>query len=155
MGKFSIKTTKTIATIACLTVIAGCSATYRYHGYAPSDDELANLLIGADTRETVEDVVGKPSSSGVLADGSWYYVATKVRHYAYKAPKTIERELVVLSFADTGILENVERFGLEDGHVITLSRRVTDLPVKGPGIIGQIIGNIGNVDLSNVFDGGG
>ena len=154
MGGFSTKATKSIATIACLAVIAGCSATYRYHGYAPSDDELANLLVGADTRETVEEVVGQPSISGVLADGSWYYVSSKFRHYTYKEPKPVEREVVVLSFADTGILENVERFGLEDGRFIALSRRVTDQPVKGPGIIAQIISNIGNVDLSDVFGDG-
>ncbi|KAB7616307.1 outer membrane protein assembly factor BamE [Amylibacter sp. SFDW26] len=154
MGGFSTKATKTIAAIACLTVIVGCSATFRYHGYAPSDDELANLLVGADTRETVEEVVGKPSSSGVLADGDWYYVSSKFRHYAYKAPQPVEREVVVLSFADTGVLENVERFGLEDGRVVALSRRVTDQPVKGPGIISQIIRNIGNVDLGDVFGDG-
>ncbi len=154
MVKFSTKATKSIATIACLAVITGCSATYRFHGYAPSDDELANLLVGADTRETVEDVVGKPSSSGILEDGSWYYVSSKFRHFTYKAPKAVEREVVVLSFADTGVLQNVERFGLEKGRVVTLSRRVTDQPVKGPGIIGQIINNIGNVDLGSVFGEG-
>jgi outer membrane protein assembly factor BamE (lipoprotein component of BamABCDE complex) len=154
MSGFSAKTTRTLATTACIVIIAGCSPTFKYHGYAPSDDELANVIVGADTRETVEEIVGKPSSAGVLEDGSWYYVSSKVRHFTYKAPKTIERQLVAVSFDESGVVENVERFGLDDGRVVTLSRRVTDLPVKGPGVLAQILGNIGNIDLGDQFGDG-
>jgi len=154
VGGISKKVTKSITAIACVAVVTGCAATFRFHGYAPSDDELANLLIGADTRETVEEVIGRPSSSGVLEDGSWYYVSTKVRHYTYKAPKPVEREVVVISFAESGELANIERFGLEDGRVVTLSSRVTGTTIKGPGVIGQILRNLGNVDLGNVFGDG-
>ena len=154
MSGFSVKVIKTLAITASILVLAGCSATYKFHGYAPSDDELANVIVGADTRETVEEIIGKPSSSGVLEDGSWYYVSSKVRHYAYKAPQTVERELVAVSFDEVGVVANIERFGLDDGRVVTLSRRVTDLPVKGPSALSQILGNIGNLDLSDAFGDG-
>lgn len=154
MSGFSAKTTRTLAAAVSITIIAGCSPTFKYHGYAPSDDEMANVIVGADTRETVEEIVGKPSSAGVLEDGSWYYVSSKVRHFTYKAPKTIERELVAVSFDESGVVENIERFGLEDGRVVALSRRVTDLPVKGPSVLAQILGNIGNYDLGDQFGDG-
>jgi outer membrane protein assembly factor BamE (lipoprotein component of BamABCDE complex) len=154
MSGFSANTTRTLAVAASIIMIAGCSPTFKYHGYAPSEDQLANVIVGADTRETVEEIIGRPSSSGVLEDGSWYYVSSKVRHYTYKNPKTIERELVAVSFDDSGVVANVERFGLEDGRVVTLSRRVTDLPVKGPTALAQILGNIGNIDLGDQFGDG-
>ncbi|MBL4750833.1 MAG: outer membrane protein assembly factor BamE [Amylibacter sp.] len=147
MSSFSAKTKKTLAVTACIIVLAGCSSTYKFHGYAPSEDEMANVIIGADTRETVEEIIGKPSSSGVLEDGNWYYVATKMEQRTYKAPKAVSRELVAVSFDEDGVVSNVERFGLEDGRVVTFSRRVTDLPVKGPSAISQMLGNIGNFDL--------
>ncbi len=150
MSSFSVKAKKTLVVTACIVVLSGCSSTYKFHGYAPSEDELADVIVGADTRETVEEIIGKPSSSGLLEDGSWYYVATKVEHRTYKAPKAVERELVAVSFDDVGVVSNIERFGLEDGRVITLSRRVTDLPVKGPSVLSQIIGNIGNFDISQI-----
>jgi outer membrane protein assembly factor BamE (lipoprotein component of BamABCDE complex) len=150
MSSFSVKAKKTLVVSACIVVLSGCSSTYKFHGYAPSEDELADVIVGADTRETVEEIIGKPSSSGLLEDGSWYYVATKVEHRTYKAPKAVERELVAVSFDDAGVVSNIERFGLEDGRVITLSRRVTDLPVKGPSVLSQIIGNIGNFDISQI-----
>jgi len=151
MSSFSVKAKNIVIVTACALALAGCSATYKFHGYAPSDDELADVIIGADTRETVEEIIGKPSSSGVFDDGDWYYVATKIRHYTYKAPKAVERQLVAVSFDDAGVVENIERFGLEDGRVVTLSRRVTDLPVKGPSALSQIIGNIGNLDLTQAL----
>lgn len=154
MSSFSAKVTKTLAGTACILIIAGCSATFKYHGYAPSEIELSDVIVGADTRETVEEIIGKPSSSGILEDGSWYYVSTKVRHYTYKAPKAIERELVAVSFDDAGVVENIERFGLEDGRVIALNRRVTDLPVKGPSALSQIISNIGVFDLGEQLGDG-
>ncbi|MEH6359843.1 MAG: outer membrane protein assembly factor BamE [Amylibacter sp.] len=150
MSSFSVKAKKTLVVSASIIVLAGCSSTYKFHGYAPSEDELADVIVGADTRETVEEIIGKPSSSGLLEDGSWYYVATKVEHRTYKAPKAVERELVAVSFDVAGVVSNVERFGLEDGRVITLSRRVTDLPVKGPSVLSQILGNIGNFDISQI-----
>jgi outer membrane protein assembly factor BamE (lipoprotein component of BamABCDE complex) len=151
MGGFSTKTMKTMVIAASVVVLVGCSATYKYHGYAPDDDALADVIVGADTRETVGEIIGRPSSAGILEDGNWYYVSTKMRHYTYKAPAAVERQLVAVSFDDAGVVENVERFGLEDGRVITLSRRVTDLPVKGPTVLGQIISNIGNFNLADQF----
>jgi len=150
MSSFSVEARKTLVVSASIIVLAGCSSTYKFHGYAPSEDELADVIVGADTRETVEEIIGKPSSSGLLEDGSWYYVATKVEHRTYRAPKAVERELVAVSFDVAGVVSNVERFGLEDGRVITLSRRVTDLPVKGPSVLSQILGNIGNFDISQI-----
>lgn len=154
MNGFAAKAKNTLVITACTLVFAGCSATYKYHGYAPSDDELADVIIGADTRETVEEIIGKPSSAGVLEDGNWYYVSTKMRHYTYNAPKAVDRQLVAVSFDASGVVTNIERFGLEDGRVVTLSRRVTDLPVKGPSALSQILGNIGNLDLTQALGDG-
>ena len=38
--------------------IAGCSPTFRNHGYVPPEEDLSELVVGIDTRSTVEDVVG-------------------------------------------------------------------------------------------------
>lgn len=141
---------KTISVILSIIFLTACSANYRYHGFAPSEEELKEVVVGVDTRETVSEIIGQPSSSGVLDDGGWYYVSSKFRHYAYQAPKAVERQLVAISFDKEDVVQNIERFGLEDGRVITLSRRVTDLPVKGPGIIEQLLGNLGNFDLTQI-----
>ncbi len=137
-----------------LTALAGCSATFRNHGYVPPDEELESIVVGADTRDSVELSVGKPSASGVLGDEAWYYVQSRVRNFAWRAPETIDRQLVAISFADDGTVENIERFGLERGRVVTLSRRVTDTTIQEFGLVQQILRNFGRIDIGEALAAG-
>lgn len=132
-----------LAAGAC-SVLWACSPTYQNHGYVPTDAELENIVVGRDTRETVEEVIGQPSSTGVLDESGWYYISSRVEHQTYKQPLIVERQLLAISFNKNGTVANIERFGLEDGKVIALSRRVTDSGIKGPGFFAQILGNLGN-----------
>ncbi|NCO21116.1 MAG: outer membrane protein assembly factor BamE [Rhodobacterales bacterium] len=134
----------------CLVgAMAACTAVYRNHGYVPADDELSALAVGVDTRETVAAAVGRPTSVGVLDGGGWYYVQSRFRTFAYRAPEEIERQVLAISFDEAGLVENIERFGLQDGRVVTLSRRVTDSNIKGVGFLRQLFGNFGNLDAGS------
>ncbi len=140
---------RVVFVMGCCALLMACSATYRNHGYVPSDEQLENVIVGVDTRGSVEDIIGRPSSTGVLQEGGWYYIASRVKHRTYHPPQVVERELLAISFDGQDVVSNIERFGLEDGRVITLSRRVTSSGVKGQGFIAQIIGNFGNFNLSD------
>ena len=129
-----------------LLVAAGCSEIYRNHGYAPTDRELAELNVGTDTRETVAAAVGRPSTAELMSGGNWYYVQSRWRHYGARAPEETERQVVAISFDSAGRVENIERFGLAEGRVVPISRRVTETNIKGIGLIRQLLSNIGNIN---------
>lgn len=131
--------------LGIVLVVAACSAVYRNHGYVPTDDTLAMVEVGRDTRDTVADTIGRPGSTGILAESGWYYVGSRWKHYGARAPEEIEREVVAISFDGRGTVANVERFGLERGNVVALSRRVTESNIRGIGFIRQLMGNLGNV----------
>ena len=99
--------------------------------------------VGHDTRDTVRQKIGEPTSAGLLKPAAWYYVQSRWRTYGATAPKEIKREVVAISFTRGGTVENVERFGLKDGNVVALSRRVTTSNVKGVGFLKQFFGSIG------------
>lgn len=128
--------------LAIVAVVA-CAPVYRNHGYAPEDSALAQIAVGRDTRETVAEIVGRPSAAGLLNDEGWYYVQSRYRHFGARKPEEVQRQVVAISFTPNGVVENVERFGLEDGRVVPLSRRVTKSNIKGVSLIGQLLGNIG------------
>jgi len=138
--------------LACATVLAvvACTPVYKNHGYVPTPEELADIKVGVDTRTTVEEKVGAPTSSGVLKDSGYYYVRSRVRHYGPKRPEVVERQLVAVSFDQRGVVQNIERFGLEDGYVVVLDRRVTDSSVQDKGFLRQLLGNIGSFNPANV-----
>lgn len=127
-----------------LLALGACSAIYRNHGYAPTDAELAEVIVGVDTRDSVEGTLGRPSSAGILAESGFYYVSSRRRHFAWRAPEEVDRQVVAISFDDSGVVENVERFGLQDGTVVALSRRVTDSNIRGITFLRQLLGNLGN-----------
>ena len=141
---------KTLVFSACLAVAAACSPIFRDHGYIPPPEDLAEIKVGVDTRESVIESIGAPSSSGVVRDSGFYYVSSRIRHYGPRKPEVVERELLAISFDQRGVVRNIERFGLEDGNVITLERRVTESSIESNGFLRQLLGNIGNFNPANI-----
>lgn len=135
-------------------VLAGCAAQYRNHGYIPPQEDLSSVTVGVDTRASVSDTLGAPSAGGVLTDGAYYYVRSRVRHFAYMEPRVIDRQVLAISFDGRGVVSNVERFTLEDGRVVPLARRVTDSGVTNVSFIRQLLGGLGRFDPASAFGGG-
>ncbi|HEX9859181.1 MAG TPA: outer membrane protein assembly factor BamE [Paracoccaceae bacterium] len=134
----------------CLLTVAACAPVFRNHGYAPTDIELEQIQVGTDTRETVAELVGRPSAAGLLNDMGWYYVQSRWRHFGAREPQEIDRQVVAITFTEAGLVENVERFGLEQGRVVPLSRRVTDSNIKGVSFIRQLFGSLGQLRAENL-----
>ena len=125
--------------------------SYRDHGYVPTDLELDQIKVGVDSHETVAALVGRPSASGLLNDTGWYYVQSRWKHFGARAPKEIDRQVVAITFSAAGVVENVERFGLEGGQAVVLSRRVTDSNIKGVSFLRQLLGSVGNLSASSLL----
>ncbi|MFY0309271.1 outer membrane protein assembly factor BamE [Leisingera sp. D0M16] len=124
--------------------LAACTSVYRKHGYVPTPGQLAEVVPGIDTRDSVAETIGVPSSTGVLNDSGYYYVATRFRHYGATAPEPVARDLVAISFDAQGVVEGIRRYSLEDGKVVPLERRVTSSSVQDSTFLRQLLGNLGN-----------
>ena len=86
------------------------------------------------------------SAGGVMADSGWYYVRSRWEHIGARAPKEVDRQVVAISFDQSGKVSNIERFGLEKGQVVPLSRRVTETNVRGLSFIRRLLGAVGRID---------
>lgn len=151
IGQLRARLTLVLASL----LLAACAATFTFNGYAPTDRELSDIVVGVDTRDSVAEAVGRPGATGVIKDQAWYYLSSKRRHYAYRAPEVVDRQLVAISFNARGVVTNIERFTLEDGKVVALSQRVTKSNIKGVSFIQQMLKNIGNFDPASVLGSGG
>ncbi|MEX3315254.1 outer membrane protein assembly factor BamE [Sulfitobacter sp. PS-8MA] len=129
--------------LSLLLVLGACAPQYENHGYVPPADQLEQVVVGRDTKESVTAKIGHPTAGGVLNDDSFYYVKMRKRALGFLAPEEVEREVVAISFSDAGLVQNVERFGLEDGRVVPLARRVTSSPVRDNSLLRQLLGNLG------------
>lgn len=132
--------------------LTACTSIYRNHGYVPPDRALNALDVGVTTRAEVASAVGRPSSAGLLEESGWYYVQSRFRHFGWREPKEVDREVVAISFGPDDTLSNIERFGLEEGRVVALSRRVTESNVQGVSFLRQLFGNIGNIQADQLVN---
>lgn len=145
------KAVKAIVLGAGILALGACAAQYRNHGYVPSEDELSEIVVGVDTRDSVADSVGVPSAAGLLNDSGYYYVRSRVKHLGGRAPQEIERQIVAITFTSTGVVENIERFGLEDGQVVPLARRITKGGVDDVGFLKAMFGNLGGFNAGDLL----
>ncbi len=139
------------AVLILAAALSACSPVYRNHGYVPAEDELAQVEVGVDTRETVGTKIGRPSTSGLLNDEGWFYVQSRYVHRGPREPKEIERQVLAVTFSEAGVVENIARYGLEDGKVVQISRRVTETNIKGLSLIQQLLGNFGRLDAGGLL----
>ena len=139
-----------ICGVAALTLAACGEPRIAVHGYAPRSDELQRLTAGQDTTSSVRRKLGEPTIVGTFEENAWYYVSTVSEQRTYHHPEPIDRTVVRLAFSEVGVLEGVNRFGLEEGRVIDLETRTTPTYGRELTIVQQLFGNIGRFN-----EGGG
>lgn len=134
-----------------LAVVVACSPVVSRHGYVPIEEDLEGIVAGIDTRGSVRRKIGRPGMGGLFNDDGWYYVSTTIERRAFYAPEVVDRQVIVVSFDDVGIVTGVNRFGLEDGRVVDLETRTTPTYGQQLTVLQQLLGNFGAID-SETFD---
>jgi len=129
-----------------------CSPVIRSHGFMPTEESLARVEVGVDSRSTVQRKLGRPSMDGVFNDDGWYYVATTVEHYTYHEPEVIDRRVLAIQFDEIGQVAAINRYGLEDGRIIDLETRTTPTHGRQLTILEQVIGNLGAISGEEFFN---
>ena len=141
-----------LALVLVMATLAACGGQYRNHGYMPLAEDVDALIVGVDTRDSIIQVMGVPTTGGVLTEEAMYYVRSRVHHKGYVKPNEIQRDVLVLSFDKNQILRNVERFGIEKGKLIRLEHRVTEAPGGDRSVLQQIIGSIGGFNPNSIVN---
>lgn len=134
-----------------LLVTVACSPVYRNHGYVPTEVDLREVQIG-DTRDDVAAAIGRPATAALLNDSGWYYIQSRFRHFGLRQPQEVEREVLAVSFTPDGRVQNIERFGLDQGVIVPLSRRVTTTSIQGSTFLRQLFGSVGRLRADQILE---
>ena len=135
-----------------LLATAACATLDDKHGYVPEESALNDVVVGRDTRDTVSLIIGRPGTTGIVDDGGWFYVRSDYERFLWREPVETNREVVSISFTEAGVVSNIERFGLEDGRVVVLNRRVTDSNIEGVSFLRQLFANFGNFNAGDFLE---
>lgn len=153
MSKLTSSSLRFVA-IAGVAALCACSPLVQRHGYVPTAEDLAQLTPGAMSRSEALAVLPAPTTQGVVDQGNIYYVASTFEHFGPFPAKETKREVVAITFDAAGRLTGVERYGLEDGQIVPLLRRVTRDNVADMSFIRQLMGNLGRMDPGALLGAG-
>ncbi len=150
--RFASKSVKGMAFALSAALLAGCATLEDRHGYIPDAASLNDVEVGRDTKETVSRILGTPGTEGIVDDRGWYYVRSDYERFLWRAPVEVDREVLAVTFDEADRVSNIERFGLQDGQVVALERRVTDSNTQGISFLRQLFSNLGNFNPGDFFN---
>lgn len=134
------------------TAIAGCSPTRNYHGYIADEAAPSEIEPGVDTRSTVLARLGSPSTKSVFDDNTWIYLSSTREQFAFYRPKTSSRTVTAIKFGDDDSVQEVGLFDVDDGQTIRYASAETPTRGRELGLLEQIFGTIGAVQLPQERD---
>jgi outer membrane protein assembly factor BamE (lipoprotein component of BamABCDE complex) len=123
---------------------AACAPVQTYNGFRAdyNNVEIPLPQVGVDTRQSVMQRFGTPSTTAVFDQTAWYYVSAVQERVAFYAPRITERRVMVVRF-DGDNVAAVENFGLERGRLVAYNSEETPTRGRELGLLEQLLGNVG------------
>lgn len=140
-------------------LLASCTPVISQRGYLPDASGEASIKIGIDTRATIQQRLGDPSTQSTFSNDAWYYISSTERQIAFFDPKIENRAILAVHFDKDGKVIDLKHYALKDGHVVAFESRIT--PTRGRDItfLEQVLGSTPGVpvgqDTQNTNPGGG
>lgn len=137
--------------LAALGLLA-CTPQVSNHGYRLDEAALARVEPGRTSREQVLQLLGSPSSLTTFGNEIWYYVSQRSERMSFYQDKVVDRNVVTIAFDDRGVVDQIDRHGLERGMEVSLVDRETPTAGNDLNVFEQFIGNIGRFNAPRDAD---
>jgi outer membrane protein assembly factor BamE (lipoprotein component of BamABCDE complex) len=129
------------ATFVLIISATACSKRVNTHGHVLPVQAINSIQVGVDTKDSVRQKLGSPSSVGTFADDRWYYFTTKTEDETLKPNQLIERDIYIVDFAE-GTVAAVHHKDKDDGQTVSPVGRTTPTYGQSLGIVEQLMQNL-------------
>lgn len=134
---------KLILGLVAALALSACAKDIDARGNLPTNDALLQLAPGEQTRQDVQQLLGTPATTAVFDTENWYYISSHTTQYAFYHPTELDRTIYVVSFDSRGILKEVRKLDMKDGHPVQVADRETPTKGREYSILEQLLGNLG------------
>jgi outer membrane protein assembly factor BamE (lipoprotein component of BamABCDE complex) len=133
-----------MAALAVLSATAACAPVQTYNGFRAdrNNEAIPDPQVGVDTRSTIQQRFGSPSTTAVFDQTAWYYVSSVQERVAFYTPRITDRDVMVVRF-DGDTVAAVEKYGVERGRIVSYSDEVTPTRGRELSVLEQLLGTIG------------
>ena len=139
----------TVFALAAALALGACTPTTSYQGFQAVEANPKDVKVGVDDKTTVMDRLGSPSAVAAFDPNTWYYISQISDQVAFHRPEVKRRDVVAINFSKTDDkVAQVNTYALKDGKVIPYNDRATPTRGRELSVLEQIIGNIGNGNLT-------
>jgi outer membrane protein assembly factor BamE (lipoprotein component of BamABCDE complex) len=142
------------ALAAVLAGASACAPLRSHQGYVVDSDLVDSVQPGVDTRDSVQQVLGRPTVQGQFTDRDWYYISRDSRNYAFNQPNAKDQLTLRVHFDADGKVTAVERSGLELASSVNPSNKTTPTLGRKRSFFEDLFGNIGTVGAPGMGGGG-
>jgi len=115
--------------LALAVLCASCTAVVNSRGYLADPATINSIAVGQDTKISVSQRLGNPSTQASFDNEVWYYISSREEQVAFFTPRVTERNVLAVEFNGEGKVEDVRRYELKDGRIVAFVTRET--PTKG------------------------
>jgi len=144
-----------LAVAAILALTGACSPMVDQHGHRFTERDLERIEPGVSSREEVARILGSPSTLATFEDDRWYYITQRTERMSFYQKELTDQDVVTIEFDDRGVVERVDRHGLEQAMAITPSSDETRTLGNELSLVEQLIGNIGRFNTEEGTPGRG
>ena len=122
---------RTFLALTAISLLTGCTPVINERGYLPDLDTERKIAIGRDTKTSIQQSLGYPSTVATFAQAgdAWYYITSVEKQIAFFSPIVKSRAILAIHFDKDGKVTDLKHYSLKDGHVVAFETRET--PAKG------------------------
>ncbi len=140
------------ASVLCLVASAllmGCTPVVSQRGYLQDLDNEASIDPTVDTKTTIQQRLGYPSTEATFNADAWYYISSVEKQIAFFSPSVQSRAILAVYFDKTGKVTDIKHFSLQDGHVVDFETRETPARGKELTFLQQLFNATPGVPIGN------
>jgi len=136
------------ALVGALALAAGLGGCLGYQGdfdrgYQVDQDSLAQVKVGATTKEQALTLLGTPSTTSTVGGDAWYYIGQKMhRAVAFMPTQTTDQYVMAVYFDKSGKVDRIANYGMKDGQVFDFVSRTTPTGGNEPDFLRNIMGGL-------------
>ena len=136
--------------LGCL-LLGGCgflASNPQLRGNRVDAEQLKELVPGTSTRADVTALIGSPTAKATFDDNTWLYISELTRPQIAHTQKVLGQGVVVLSFNEQGVLQDIKTLNEDDSVPVTVVARSTPSPGTEASFLQQLFGNIGRFNAT-------
>lgn len=140
-------------TLALPLAVGACAPITSHQGFQAVETSPKDVKVGVDTKSTVTEKLGSPSTVATFDPNVWYYMSQVTDRVSFYRPQVRSRDIVAITFDKaTEQVAAVNSFTLKDGKVVAFNGRETPTRGRELTILEQLLGNVGRGALGGIGD---